>query len=63
VPAESASVPESLPLPYPPDPVEQSYGELEAAIRQYRPKDDLSGLEKAFRFARQWHEGQMRDSG
>ena len=63
VPAESASVPESLPLPYPPDPVEQSYRELEAEIRAYRPKDDLSALEKAFRFARQWHEGQMRDSG
>jgi GTP pyrophosphokinase len=63
VPAESASVPESLPLPHPPDPVEQSYRELEAEIRAYRPKDDLSALEKAFRFARQWHEGQMRDSG
>jgi GTP pyrophosphokinase len=43
--------------------VEQSYRELEAEIRAYRPKDDLSGLEKAFRFARQWHEGQRRDSG
>jgi GTP pyrophosphokinase len=43
--------------------VEQSYRDLEAEIREYRPKDDLSGLEKAFRFARQWHEGQMRDSG
>ena len=43
--------------------MEQSYRELEAEIREYRPKDDLSGLEKAFRFARQWHEGQMRDSG
>ena len=32
-------------------------------MREYRPKDDLSGLEKAFRFARQWHEGQTRDSG
>jgi GTP pyrophosphokinase len=49
--------------PRPPDPVEESYRELEAEIREYRPKDDLSGLEKAFRFARQWHEGQMRDSG
>ena len=63
MPAESASVPESLAPPRPPDPVEESYRELEAEIREYRPKDDLSGLEKAFRFARQWHEGQMRDSG
>jgi GTP pyrophosphokinase len=43
--------------------VEQAYHELETEIRAYRPKDDLSALEKAFRFARQWHEGQMRDSG
>ena len=43
--------------------MEQSYRELEAEIREYRPKDDLSALERAFRFARQWHEGQMRDSG
>jgi GTP pyrophosphokinase len=63
VPAESPSVPEPLPLPHPPDPVEQSYRELQAEIRAYRPKDDLTALEKAFRFARQWHEGQMRDSG
>jgi len=63
VPAESASVPESLPLPCPPDPVEQAYRELEAEIRAYRPNDDLSPVEKAFRFARQWHEGQTRDSG
>ena len=52
-----------MPLPRPLDPVEQSYRELEAEIREYRPKDDLSALERAFRFARQWHEGQMRDSG
>ena len=39
------------------------YGELEAKIREYRPKDDLAPLEKAFRFARKYHEGQTRDSG
>jgi GTP pyrophosphokinase len=39
------------------------YRELEAKVREYRPKDDLSGLDRAFRFARQWHEGQTRDSG
>ena len=37
--------------PHPPDPVEQLYRELEAKIREYRPKDDLAALEKAFRFA------------
>ena len=63
VPSESVSPSESLPVPPPPDPVEQLYRDLEIRIREYRPKEDLAPLEKAFRFARQWHEGQMRDSG
>jgi GTP diphosphokinase / guanosine-3',5'-bis(diphosphate) 3'-diphosphatase len=63
VPAQSASPSESAPVPPPLDPVEQLYRDLEAKIRDYRPKDDLAPLEKAFRFARQSHEGQMRDSG
>jgi GTP pyrophosphokinase len=45
------------------DAVERLRSDLEARVREYRPKDDLSALDKAFRFARQWHEGQMRDSG
>ena len=63
MPSESASVSESAPELYPPDPVDQVYRELEAKIREYRPKDDLTVLEKAFRFARKYHEGQARDSG
>jgi GTP pyrophosphokinase len=47
----------------PDDAVERLRGDLEARVREYRPKDDLSALDKAFRFARQWHEGQVRDSG
>ncbi|MBV9504008.1 MAG: bifunctional (p)ppGpp synthetase/guanosine-3',5'-bis(diphosphate) 3'-pyrophosphohydrolase, partial [Acidobacteriia bacterium] len=47
----------------PPDPVDQLYHELESKVREYRPNDDLTVLERAFRFARQWHEGQMRSSG
>jgi GTP pyrophosphokinase len=39
------------------------YRELECKIREYRPKDDLSNIEKAFRFASRYHEGQTRDSG
>jgi GTP pyrophosphokinase len=39
------------------------YRELEVKIHEYRPKEDLAPLEKAFRFARQWHEGQRRSSG
>ncbi len=52
-------------MPPPPlaDPVLRLYQELEIKVREYRPKDDLSGLEKAFNFARRCHDGQIRDSG
>jgi len=43
--------------------VEELYRELEAKIREYRPKDDLAPLQKAFAFARKYHQGQSRDSG
>jgi len=60
--------PESLPLsepssPPPPDPVEQLYRELATKVREYRPKDDLTAIERAFRFAGASHHGQIRDSG
>ncbi|MBV9249544.1 MAG: bifunctional (p)ppGpp synthetase/guanosine-3',5'-bis(diphosphate) 3'-pyrophosphohydrolase, partial [Acetobacteraceae bacterium] len=63
--SESASAPESVHVPIlsPPDPVTQLYTELEAKIREYRPKEDLSLLEKAYHFASRYHEGQMRHSG
>src|SRR5674476_629792 len=63
VPSESTSLTESGPVPHPSDPVEQLYAELEAKIREYRPKDDLAALQQAFRFASKYHEGQTRDSG
>src|SRR5664280_1396681 len=63
VPSDSTSLTESGPVPHPSDPVEQLYAELEAKIREYRPKDDLAALQKAFRFASKYHEGQTRDSG
>jgi GTP diphosphokinase / guanosine-3',5'-bis(diphosphate) 3'-diphosphatase len=63
VPSESAGLTESNPAAPPADPVDQLYRELEAKLREYRPKDDFAPLEKAYRFARQWHEGQTRDSG
>jgi GTP diphosphokinase / guanosine-3',5'-bis(diphosphate) 3'-diphosphatase len=61
-PDTTVSTPEVPPGP-PPDAVEGLYRELETKVREYRPKDDLAPLEKAFRFARKWHEGQMRSSG
>jgi GTP pyrophosphokinase len=39
------------------------FRELDAKIREYRPRDDLSSLEKAFRTAAEFHKGQLRDSG
>ena len=54
---------ESIPPPQPSDPVEPLYRELEAKIREYRPKDDLTALQAAFQFARKYHQGQSRDSG
>jgi GTP pyrophosphokinase len=60
---DSPSHSETATIDPPPDPVDQLYLELAAKIREYRPKDDLAPLERAFRFARQWHEGQRRSSG
>ncbi|HUK17147.1 MAG TPA: bifunctional (p)ppGpp synthetase/guanosine-3',5'-bis(diphosphate) 3'-pyrophosphohydrolase [Bryobacteraceae bacterium] len=47
----------------PPDTVEQLYRELEEKIREYRPKDGLAPLRRAYEFARKYHEGQRRESG
>jgi guanosine-3',5'-bis(diphosphate) 3'-pyrophosphohydrolase len=63
VASESVSLPEVLPAQPPLDPVEQLYTELVAKIREYRPKDDLAPLERAFRFALKYHQGQSRSSG
>jgi GTP pyrophosphokinase len=43
--------------------VEQLYRELEVKIREYRPKDDLTVIQKAHEFAARCHQGQTRDSG
>ena len=37
--------------------------ELEDIIKAYNPKADFEKLEKAFRFARNAHRGQLRKSG
>jgi guanosine-3',5'-bis(diphosphate) 3'-pyrophosphohydrolase len=39
------------------------FQELDAKIREYRPRDDLSPLEKAFRTASEFHKDQFRESG
>jgi GTP diphosphokinase / guanosine-3',5'-bis(diphosphate) 3'-diphosphatase len=62
VPAETPSLSDTVPS-LPPDSVDQLYLELESKVREYRPKDDLAPLQKAYQFAREKHEGQTRDSG
>lgn len=47
----------------PPDRVTELYEQLETLVRQTRPREDLSPLDKAFRFAAERHRGQLRDSG
>src|SRR6204780_3121682 len=43
--------------------VERLFAELEAKVREFRPKEDLAPLEKAYRFASNPHRRQKRDSG
>jgi guanosine-3',5'-bis(diphosphate) 3'-pyrophosphohydrolase len=43
--------------------VGQLFADLEAKVREFRPKDDLTALEKAYRFASEHHSRQKRDSG
>src|ERR1700722_1000049 len=61
--SESTSLSESAFPDPPPEPVDRLYRELEAKIREYRPNDDLTVLQRAFRFASKYHEHQIRDSG
>lgn len=60
---ELSSPPSSPPLSPPADRIEQLFQELESKIREYRPRDDLSSVEKAFRIAADLHKSQVRDSG
>ena len=47
----------------PPSTVDELYQKLENRIRQLRPGEDLTQLEKAYRFAADRHKGQKRVSG
>src|SRR5581483_4273697 len=62
------AVPSLAPLPVaappePPSTVESLYRALEARLRETRPKEDLTPLERAYRFASERHRGQTRVSG
>ena len=43
--------------------VERLYREIEAKIQSLRPREDLAQVEKAYRFAVECHQGQVRASG
>ena len=43
--------------------VEKLYAQLEQKVRDLRPKDDFSQLERAFRMASEAHKDQVRESG
>jgi len=43
--------------------IQNLYSELEDKVRQLRPNEDFTALQKAFRFAAERHGGQLRDSG
>jgi len=45
------------------DPTEQLFQDLEAKIREYRPREDLTPVEKAYQLAASVHHSQVRDSG
>lgn len=47
----------------PADPLDAAYRELEAKVREFRPREDLTPMERAYRFAREFHKDQRRDSG
>ncbi len=46
-----------------PPSVEEMYKQLEEKVRAARPNEDVSALERAFRFAAERHKEQKRDSG
>ncbi len=65
-PSDAAVVPQAPAQPCPPigdDAVEVMYHELEARLHELRPKEDLTPLADAYRFAAAQHTGQKRASG
>jgi len=60
-PTEAVRAP--VPVEFPPAAAEAKFREIEAKVLALRPREDVSVLEKAFRFAAVAHEGQFRNSG
>jgi len=46
-----------------PPQVEELYRSLEDKVRALRPKEDVTGLDRAYRFAAEYHKNQRRKSG
>ena len=47
----------------PPSPLELQLQSLLATVRENRPKDDITPIEKAYAYAARYHAGQLRASG
>jgi guanosine-3',5'-bis(diphosphate) 3'-pyrophosphohydrolase len=61
--SDTPGISEPPPPPVPDSRLEQQFARLIAKIREYRPKDDLSAIERAYQFAGDHHKEQFRDSG
>ena len=61
--ATPAAAPPVTPNATPVVPPDPAFERLLATVREARPKDDLSGIEKAWQFAASNHAGQKRASG
>jgi len=59
---ELSSPSETTAVPPPLDRIEQLFQELQTKIRDYRPRDDLSPVEKSYRWAAELHKDQFRES-
>ncbi len=57
-----AAVPAAV-TPAAADPVETKYQELRSRLHELRPNEDLEPLDRAYRFARERHGAQKRESG
>jgi GTP pyrophosphokinase len=63
VSSQQTSVTQAVSVPWGYEILEPRYRELEAKVREFRPKDDTGPLEKAFLYAAERHARQVRDSG
>jgi guanosine-3',5'-bis(diphosphate) 3'-pyrophosphohydrolase len=62
-PAERIELQPEVPSVPPPSPLDLQLQALLATVRDNRPKDDVTPIEKAYAYAARYHAGQLRASG